>query len=575
MPAKDRFDQARAAFEEWRKDVSQNFYTGNRVFQNMLRFFMGDDAFAAIQPQLEAFGSVCASVIDPAATENDRIGNHPQLIRWNDLGQRTEEIHFHPSYHVAGRAAIESGILALQAQPGHALQQAALFFLLSHCGEMGHACPIACTSGLIRALQNKGDDPLRRRYLPGLLSSDYDRRLVGAQFITEIQGGSDVGANACMAVPVDGEPGVWRISGEKWFCSVANADLFLVSARPENAADGTRGLGAFVVPRRLPDGSLNGFRIRRLKDKFGTRTLATGEIDFEQAIGYQLGAIDEGFKIIIEMVLNVSRWFNAIGSCGLMQRGYLEARAFASRRTAFGAPIIRYPLVQEALAEIKASLYAGLASTLYLSRLIDLMDLQQATDNEKAVHRLLVNINKYSTSVAASLALRRAQEILGGNGAVETFSVIPRLYRDSVVYESWEGSHNVLCLQVLRDCRKYGFHQAYFETMLQQVNSVSQPELSPYQQSLLQMIRQAESRFNGLLQASEAEAQLFIRGNIDYLARLFQASALLAFADWEARQHLRSDTPAVLRFFIHRFLEPFHLPNQDSDYLALLQLAHG
>ncbi|MDQ7064279.1 MAG: acyl-CoA dehydrogenase family protein [candidate division KSB1 bacterium] len=571
MSTSNRFDEARAAFQEWREDVSQNFYTGNRAFQNMLRFFMGDEPFAELQPQLEAFGETCARVIDPAAEENDRIGNHPQLVRWNDLGERIEEIRFHPSYHVAGRAAIESGILSLQAKPGHALKQAALFFLLSHCGEMGHACPIACTSGLIRALQAKAPDTLRDRYLSGLLSADYDRRLVGAQFITEIQGGSDVGANACTAVPVVGEPGVWRISGEKWFCSVANADLFLISARPQNAPEGTRGLGAFMVPRKLDDGSLNGFSLRRLKDKFGTRTLATGEIDFDGAIGYQIGAIDEGFKIIIEMVLNVSRWFNAIGSCGLMQRGYLEARAFANRRKAFGAPIIRYPLVQEALAEIKASLYAGLASTLYLSRLIDRMDLRQATDAEKAVHRLLVNINKYSTSIAASLALRRAQEILGGNGAVETFSVIPRLYRDSVVYESWEGSHNVLCLQVLRDCRKYGFHAAYFDTMAGMVEAVNAPALAPIKASLSEMIHNAADRFSQLLDAKEEQAQLFIRREIDAMAHLFQASVLLSFADWEIQQKLTTDTAMILQFFVHRYLESQYDPGADPEYISQLK----
>ena len=170
----------------------------------------------------------------------------------------------------------------------------------------------------------------------------------------------------------------------------------------------------------------------------------------------------QGFKIVVELVLNTSRWANALGSAGLLRRAYVEAWTFAQNRRAFGGAIGRYPLVMEALAETKVDLYAMLASTLRLSSLIERMDLGVATEQERAVHRLLVNINKYRTSVQASLGIRRAQEILGGNGAIEDFSIVPRLYRDAVVFESWEGSHNVLCLQVLRDMQRYGLHEALF-----------------------------------------------------------------------------------------------------------------
>jgi hypothetical protein len=424
--------QGRQDLARWRASVPDNFFTCDANLRRVLPLY--DPGCAGYEAELAAFGRAVATVIDPAATINDRPLNHPRLDVWDGIGQRTESIEFHPSYHDAGRPAYQAGLLALSAEPGHAVQQSALFYLLTQAGEMGHACPIVCTLGLIRALQARGSEQLNTTYLPPLLERDYDHKQVASQFLTEVQGGSDVGANAVEARPAEGQTGVWLLRGEKWFCSVANADQMLVTARPAGAAAGTRGLGTFLVPRRLPDGSLNSFHIRRLKTKFGTRTMASGEIDFDDAVAYPIGGVDEGFKIVVELVLNTSRWTNALGSAGLLRRAYVEAWTFAQHRQAFGAAIGRYPLVLEALAEMKSDLYAMLASTLRLSYLVNRLDLGIATAQERAVHRLLVNINKYATSVQASLGIRRAQEIMGGNGAIEDFSVVPRLYRDALVF---------------------------------------------------------------------------------------------------------------------------------------------
>ncbi len=365
--------QGRQDLARWRENAPDNYFTCDANLQRVLPLV--DPGFAGYKAEMVAFGRAVATVIDPAATLNDRPHNHPRLDAWDGIGRRTEGIEFHPSYHDAGRPAYEAGLLALSAEPGHAVQQSALFYLLTQAGEMGHACPIVCTLGLIRALQARGSAHLQATYLPPLLERDYDRKQTASQFLTEVQGGSDVGANAVEARPAPDQDGVWLLRGEKWFCSVANADQMLVTARPAGAADGTRGLGAFLVPRRLPDGSLNAFHIRRLKTKFGTRTMASGEIDFADALAYPIGAVDEGFKIVVELVLNTSRWANALGSAGLLRRAYVEAWTFAQQRRAFGAATSRYPLVQEALAEIKSDLYAMLASTLRLSALVNRIDL--------------------------------------------------------------------------------------------------------------------------------------------------------------------------------------------------------
>jgi acyl-CoA dehydrogenase len=221
-----------------------------------------------------------------------------------------------------------------------------------------------------------------------------------------------------------------------------------VTARPRGAPEGTRGIGCFLVPR-----SGGGFRIRRLKDKLGTRALATGEIEFEGAPAYPLGPLEDGFRTAVG-VLNTSRWLNALGSAGLMRRAHIVASEFAREREAFGRVISDYPLVRENLAVMKAEADAALASTMELTELVDRIDRGEAGDEDRAWHRVLVNANKFVTSLAATKVTRRGIEALGGNGTIEDFSPLPRLYRDAIVFESWEGTHNILCAQALRDLAK-------------------------------------------------------------------------------------------------------------------------
>ena len=378
------------------------------------------------------FHAVVMDVVDPAVAEAER--NPPRL-------GADGQIEFDPAYHRAGRAVWASGIVGAPAR-----EQAALFYALAQAGEGGHACPVVCTAGLVRALRTMASDELRDRFLPPLLETDYDRAQRGAQFLTERHGGSDVGANRVEAVP-DGE--AWRLHGEKWFCSVADADQFVVTARPRGAPDGTRGIGCFLVPREG-----GGFRIRRLKDKLGTRALATGEIEFEGAVAYPLGPLEDGFKTAIG-VLNTSRWLNSVGSTGLMKRACLEALEFAREREAFGGRIDRFPLVRENLAVMKSEEAAAFASSMHLTEVVARIDEGAATDEDVVWHRLFVNGNKFVTSLAATQVVRRGIETLGGNGTIEDFSPLPRLYRDAIVFESWEGTHNVLCAQVLRDLERF------------------------------------------------------------------------------------------------------------------------
>ncbi|MDQ7036898.1 MAG: acyl-CoA dehydrogenase family protein [Anaerolineae bacterium] len=366
------------------------------------------------------------------------------------------------------------------------------------------------------------------------------------------------------------DDGTWRISGEKWFCSNINADQFLMTARATDN-EGTRGLGLFIVPRQLDDGSTNGFYIRRLKDKLGTRTLASAELDFREAAAYPVGAVEQGFKTVVELVLNTSRLMNAVACAGTMRRVYIEAGQYACHRKAFGQPIANFPMVQEAIADIMTEYTAATASSFYLAHLLDKIESGQASEQDTKSYRMLVNINKYITSITGSQIVHRGIEVLGGNGAIESFSILPRLYRDMIVLESWEGTHNVLCVQVLRDIARYSIHEAFIADMQSQLATVSHNDL----QNNVEIVQVAIKRLMQILAQMAAKgdrfAQAHARRMVDLAAYIAQATLLLAEAQWELDQNLPTSKPDVTTYFINQHLKTDYEPMLDDDYTQRLE----
>lgn len=443
--------RARRDLDAWRAEYPADPYRSDGELRALNRAYVHGSRLEHLEAAASRLSRQVVEVIGPAATVYEQRAHLPKLERYDGFGRRVEEVRFDGAYHEAGATVWESGVVAWSGTPGRAFEQATLLYLLSLEGEAGHVCPAACTIGLARALRRRASQGVRDRFLPPLLVTDYERAERASQFLTEVQGGSDVGANACRADPQS--DGTYLLTGEKWFCSVADAEQFLVTARPPDAPDGTPGLGCFVVPRTL-DGAPNGFSIRRLKDKLGTRGMASAEIDFEGAVAWPIGPVQEGFKTAAGVVLNTSRWITAIGSTGMMRRALLEAGSYARHRRAFGRPIGEYPPVRERLAGMQAGWLGALRLTWLLTDLEDHVDAGTASQADILFHRFMVNATKYATSVRASRIVRDGIEVLGGNGTIEDFSVLPRLYRDAVVYESWEGTHNVLVAQLLRDVGK-------------------------------------------------------------------------------------------------------------------------
>ena len=511
----------------WRSSKPDNFYAAVPALAAMVELRMGERFTTELRERLDNFGRVVATGIEPAVAVIECSHEFPRLRPYDELGRLIERVEFHPASDDAARLAWASGMLAAPLDYAGAFELAGHFFLLSHVGEGGQACPIVCTVGLRRALEHHATTELQSRYLAGLTAADATTALRGSQFLTEVQGGSDVGANACVAVPDDDDSGAWRITGEKWFCSVADGDLFAVTARPVGAAPGTKGLGCFVIPRSL-DGVPNGFRIRRLKDKLGTRGLASGEIDFEGALAYPIGDVGDGFSIAVTELLNTSRWLNALGSAGIMNRAYLEAASFAHYRRAFGQRIESFEAVREQLAVMKIEAASALASSIALTDLVGKIDAGIATNDELGLHRFLVNANKFVTSLAASDVVHRGIEVLGGNGTIEDFSPLPRLYRDAVVFESWEGTHNVLCAQVRRDCQRLGLLDAVTRWIRNELSVVA-PSLRADVDEVLRALEGLEPELRKAID-DPASSDASFRRQLTVLMRAVQAACLLRVA---------------------------------------------
>jgi len=423
-----------------------NFFEEDRGLQKILSSLISPADREGVFASLVECGALVGGRWNELASEASRVDNLPRIIKQDRIGSAVERVDFGPLTRQLRREVAEFGVLT---KTRNDLHRFAIVYLLAHNGEGSVNCGLSCTDGLIRAIEANGSDFLRKNYLHMLRSAETP--LAGAQFVTEQDGGSDVGAIETKALL--NADGSWSITGEKWFCSNPD-EFFLVAARPQGASPGTAGVAVFLVPRVLPGGKVNAISFRRLKNKLGTQSLPTAEIDFEGATGWAIGPMDEGFKTLMNYVINVSRIHNAANACGFLHRAFLEARNYARQRETFGRPLIASPLIQETLVGLLEKLWRYRLLTFKLVALVDQNGLAPTDADQRMWQRFLINLAKYRTGATLTNSVREAILILGGNGIVEDFSVLPRLLRDSMIIETWEGPHNTLCLQIMRDAAR-------------------------------------------------------------------------------------------------------------------------
>ncbi len=518
-----------------------------------------------------SFGELAGKTLACRAEQTDKHG--PVLVRYDRWGEEINRIEHHPTWLANKADLVRNGFVGLPAHTGHSVQNvlmSALSYLVCQA-ETAAYCALGMT---VEAAD------MVRRYAPAAVKDDYYRRLTsldpaeaweGGMFLTERQGGSDVGANTTEAFP-DGDE--WLIRGDKHFCSNVDADLFIVLARPTGAGPGPRGLATFAMPRRLPDGSSNAFHIKRLKSKLGTVGVPTAEVtldgarawllapqqpptvdSFLQPDGWDPARDGKGLRRMMEMV-DQSRYGVALMGLGIQRRSFLEAAVYAARRQQFGERIDAYPLVREALVDMLVDLEGGAAMTFECAAARDISAGilnpgagLPAREEAGLLRRILVPLAKMRATRVAISTSSRALEVLGGNGYMEDWP-LARQVRDAQANTVWEGTDNILCLDVLRAMRKEKAHAPLLARIRRVLDVASSHALlaGPVQ-ALASALTSFDESLDYLVMASPDLVNLQARRFADFLADIAEGTFLLEEASWS----LERDGDARKAFMVHRF----------------------
>ena len=428
--------------------AGQNFYAIDRGLRGLLQLYLEPNDFRRLDPHFDRLGALAGGKLDELARAADK---HPPVLNARDRFGRDEDwIDYHSSYREMEAIAFgdfqfhamshRGGALGMD-RPLPAVAKYALQYLFVQA-EFGLMCPISVTDTSIHLIRKFASAELKDYLLPKMLSDDVATMWKGTQFMTERAGGSDVGAIETVARCENGE---WRLHGDKWFCSHADADVALLLARPEGAPGGTAGLALFALPRRLKDGRRNAYRIVRLKDKLGTRSMASGEIRLEGAVAYLVGDAGRGFKQMMEQV-NLSRLSHGVRAAAMMRRCLNEAMVCARTRMAFGKTIIEYPLLRRQLLKIEVPVEQSLSMFLFAA---SAMDRANAGSAEAAsILRILTPLLKFRACRDNIPVATGAMEVRGGNGYIEEW-VHARLIRDAHIGVLWEGTSNINALDIV------------------------------------------------------------------------------------------------------------------------------
>ncbi|WP_254532100.1 acyl-CoA dehydrogenase family protein [Natrinema gelatinilyticum] len=556
-----------------------NYWALDRTLQRELRRVYDPTDFEWAEPRLEEFGELIGHTV---ADNADYIDDHgPELETYDEYGDVQNFVRYPAEQRENERAVYEAGIVAdaFEAPPGrdepvpfsHFL---AMLHLLSYA-DAGFGCPVAMTAGAALVLERFDEDDLEG-YYHGLVSRDYDGLIEGAMFLTEEQGGSDVGANETTA-RYDEEADCWRLTGEKWFCSNIDAEGTLALARTEDAPAGTDGLSMFLVPHGDPEGgvltvgdrrefegappgeALNDQLYRRLKDKLGTISVPTGEVEFDKTKAFLVGEREAGFRQMTEM-LNLERLANAAASCGVMGRALLESRVQAATREAFGKTIDEFPLMREDLVGMTVDYEAATAYVAEVGRLFSERERARRNgasrdelDDEYRLLRMLIPIAKLRTGRMAVDTTSYAMEIQGGNGYVDDF-VTNRLLRDAQVLPIWEGTENVLSLDVVRALERENAHEPFMQTVEERLEAVTHPALADAADTVASEYEEVTAALVTLAEADPDYVQLSAKRLAHYVFEVFTASLLLE----EAQADLEDGdgrTALVARQFVMTELE--------------------
>ncbi|MGD1079696.1 MAG: acyl-CoA dehydrogenase family protein [Candidatus Sulfotelmatobacter sp.] len=420
----------------------------------------------------------------------DRAGT-PWLRMFDRLGTRVDEVLYPPEYWRMLKHGYRAGVV-WRAFERDSLVPSYLLLYATGFYDPGLACPYTVSLSTASPLLKYGEAEMKARFLPRMLQRD-DGVWQGATWMTEIKGGSDLGAAVETEAQRDGNK--WRLNGDKYFASNAGAELAVVAARPEGAPQNVRGLSLYVVPRRAENGQLN-YRIRRLKDKIATRSVPTGEIELRDSEGWLLGQGEQGIYLILE-VLNLSRVANSVGSVALAQRAIADAYSFAERRTAFGKPIVEHPLLRRQFEDRLQGLRAASALAWEAVRLLDKVWQEKPPYSERYhLFRLVAHLAKYWTAEFALQTAKWAMEVYGGVGTLQEYRV-ERWLREAMILAIWEGTSHRQMLDGLEVMQRKGAHRLLFQHL---ASKAPKAQLSEMEARLERQLTLPEAEKEGTLE---------------------------------------------------------------------------
>ncbi len=487
------------------------------------KHWLGATRFKQLRVHFSMLGESGALATEFSARSDKQT---PTLETYDARGIRIDRVIQHPDYHELEALSYGRGIVGIKYAPKFLAKHRAYRHLVGFGAgyyfaqsEIGLYCPICMTDGVGRVLERRPKGPLTPLFettITHLAASDPGELWQGAMFLTERQGGSDVGANAVTATRQGRR---WLLNGDKWFCSNVAADAILALARMPGGAPGTRGLGLFLVLRQQPAGNSATIRIHRLKDKLGVRSMPTGEVTFENTEAFLVAGENEGFKQMAEM-LNLSRLYNAVASVAAMRRALLEAIKYGAGRKAFGRKLNELPLWRTAMADIVAEHLGIFVLVFETVRALDLAD----NDDEAArkLVRIAIPMAKALSGKLAVFAVSEAMEAVGGNAYIEE-SILPRLLRDCQVLPIWEGTTHILALDALRAIQKEGSHHALFARVQLALSRAKQLDIAPLEARLDDDIRRLETLSKLTTELQQREVRQWLEG----VGRTFTLALLL------------------------------------------------
>lgn len=526
-----------------------NPYRGDPLLGRLLARLLPRELVAEIEPGLVALGERAASEMPPLAAAAER--QPPRHLPFDPWGRRVDAIELSPAWRRLHEIAAEEGIVATAYERRHGalsrLHQFARLYLY-HPSSAIYSCPLAMTDGAARALERYADEALRAHALPHLTSRDPQQFWTSGQWMTEKSGGSDVSGTETEARR-DGER--FRLFGVKWFTSATTAEMALALARIEGAPAGSAGLSMFYLELRDAAGALDGIEILRLKEKLGTRALPTAELRLAGVPARLVGEPGRGVATIATM-LNITRLYNACCASGYLARGLALARDYARRRRAFGRQLAEQPLHLETLATVAVEHAGALALTFRAAELLGREECGEASEAERAVLRLLTPLVKLLTGKQAVAGVSELLECFGGAGYLEDTG-LPALLRDAQVLPIWEGTTNVLALDLLRALERDEALPSLLDDLDRQLAPARGGDLAEAAHrvwasagTLQAWVRHAREDGERL----EAGARGFALG----LARAYAGALLLAQASWERTTSGAAPTASAARRWARRHL---------------------